>query len=453
MHRRRRRRGKPGSFKGKVIGGWRIKEFLGAGGNGIVFRATDGARHAAIKIAKASRGARVERFLSEIEAMRRCSDIPGVLPILDSGVLENRGGKRPWFAMGLAKPIQTALGAEAKMAEVIAACHQIAETMAQVHGRGISHRDIKPENLFWYSDRFAVGDFGLVDFPGKPDLTEKDKKLGPLYYIAPEMLSGAADADGAAADVYSFAKTVWVLVTDQKYPIQGQLDRTNVAIALSSHVSEPRAGLLDRLLEAATAYQPRERPSMADVADELGAWARPRETIPESPLDLVDLAPVITGINSRLEADERRRSSNQQRMDNDGLRIREAFRPLAERMKRSMEEAGFLNVRLSIDNYHWGFELAGHVLAARGPGESELHLKCLIGIPGEIAQVKIDIVYQANLNFGKGAQKLELSSRSVSFWPGGATETVAVDTLLAQLSDAFRPSVQRVLELAQNPER
>jgi hypothetical protein len=47
-------------------------------------------------------------------------------------------------------------------------------------------------------------------------------------------------------------------------------------------------------------------------------------------------------------------------------------------MEQSLKDAGFLNVRLSIDNYHWGFELAGHVLATRGPGEAELHLKCIV---------------------------------------------------------------------------
>jgi hypothetical protein len=31
----------------------------------------------------------------------------------------------------------------------------------------------------------TLGDFGLVDFPGKPEITDRMEILGPRFYIAP----------------------------------------------------------------------------------------------------------------------------------------------------------------------------------------------------------------------------------------------------------------------------
>lgn len=432
------------------LGIWRIGADLGSGGNGHVYEATDGTRKAAIKVLRNLDGDRLDRFRTEIEALRRCQDIPGVLPVFDVHCPEQPAhGDRPWYVMGLATPLQVALGDNATLPETIRACLQIAETLTEIHSRGMSHRDIKPANLFFYQGRFAIGDFGLVSLPGKAALTVEGKKLGPTFFIPDEMLNNPTAANGAKVDVYSLAKTIWVLVSGQNYPVQGQLDRTNRATTLRSYVSDPRAGLLDRVLEAATAFNADARPSMGDLAVELRAWLLP-PPLPVSPVDVSDLASAIAGLNSRHEADDRRVKANQQRIETDGLRIREALRPFAEQTRDALQAAGFLNMHLAIDNVSWGFELRGHVLAASGPGEATLHIGCAVEIPSDEGLILARSRIEVEGNFGRGLQTRLLYDDMVSFRPASPSEVIAIDTVIMKMREAFRSSVEEVIRLARN---
>jgi serine/threonine protein kinase len=87
--------------------------------------------------------------------------------------------------------------------------------------KNVSHRDVKPGNLYSFEGRWTIGDFGLVSYPNKEALTAEGKTLGPQHFLAPEMISNPRHADGTKADVYSPAKTLWVLATGQNYPPPG----------------------------------------------------------------------------------------------------------------------------------------------------------------------------------------------------------------------------------------
>lgn len=134
-------------------------------------------------------------------------------------------------------------------------------------------RDIKPDNLFILSKRAVIGDFGLVSYPEKCSVTASGERLGPLFYVAPELLGNTIETiDFRPGDVYSLAKTLWVLATGQRYPLPGTLDSTERACRLSSFVEHERAVILDVLLESSTAVDPVKRPSSKLFAHELRAW-------------------------------------------------------------------------------------------------------------------------------------------------------------------------------------
>jgi len=97
------------------------------------------------------------------------------------------------------------------LSEAVDLCLALATTLSQLHSRGIAHRDIKPSNIFRLDGCWVLGDFGIASFPHKPKLTAKGEKLGPIHYIAPEMLNDADDADWRSADVYAVAKLLWKL--------------------------------------------------------------------------------------------------------------------------------------------------------------------------------------------------------------------------------------------------
>ena len=256
---------------GVRFGDWELIEFLGRGGNGTVWKASDrGGRIGAIKFLHRRHrtdNARYRRFKHEVEAMLACGDIHGVLPLLDSYTPESPDPKdKAWLVSAYATPLEGAFGDGEGLEAVVRLCASLAETLSAMHERGYSHRDIKPENIFLHEDVWCLGDFGLVDFPDKSALTIEGEKLGPVHYIAPEMLNDAAHADGCLADVYSLGKLLWKLATGQKYPLPGMQSADEPALTISAYVDDGRAHTLDRVLEAATQVEPLRRPSMKDFA-------------------------------------------------------------------------------------------------------------------------------------------------------------------------------------------
>ena len=111
---------------------------------------------------------------------------------------------------------------DAKVDFAVRAIACVANTVAGLHAIRAFHRDIKPENILVINGLPFLSDFGLVDFPDKVAVTGSDEFLGPLFYLAPEMMANATVVDFGKADVYSLAKSLWVVVTGQKYPLPGE---------------------------------------------------------------------------------------------------------------------------------------------------------------------------------------------------------------------------------------
>jgi len=243
---------------------------LGTGGNGRVSLAVGPSGEVAIKELKSPKSSppdAVARFQNEVRALRELDGTHGVLPLVDAPVKDDFG---LWFAMPVATTLPNKLGPDAGMDDICSAAEGIAMALHTVHKRGYAHRDIKPDNLYWYDGVWCLGDFGLVEMADAPPLTESGRKLGPAYYIAPEMLNDATHANGARADIYSFGKTLWVLVSGQRYPLPGAHEPSYSGASLVSYRDDPRCGALDELLRRMTLLDPARRPNAEEVARELG---------------------------------------------------------------------------------------------------------------------------------------------------------------------------------------
>lgn len=210
---------------GDRYGDWELLEGIdgGRGFNAHVWRCrNDEGETAAIKLMKrGSSRSRIERFRDEIGFLLSPeADDPGILPILDTH-LSDDPKEQAWFVMPEARRIREALGEDPPLEQVVAAVQATAATLARLAAKGIGHRDIKPDNLFERDDAWLIGDFGLVTYPEKEARTQHGRKLGPVDYMAPEMRQEADTADAESADVYSLAKVLWVLVTQQELPPPG----------------------------------------------------------------------------------------------------------------------------------------------------------------------------------------------------------------------------------------
>ena len=227
-------------------------------------------------------GKRLARFKDEIEFLRRESGRRGILPLLDANLPEQPDAdNRPWLVTPLARTFSSlSLAGVSKLPELVAKIEGIARVLSALHDEGKYHRDLKPENLLDLDGKPLIGDFGLVDYPGKEAVTESSEILGPMFYLAPEMMADAADLPSGPADVYSLAKTLWVLASGQQYPLPGEMRVNTRALRLSTYCPHPRASMLDLLLERCTQHDAARRPTMLVFADELAAWLKEPDSAP-----------------------------------------------------------------------------------------------------------------------------------------------------------------------------
>ncbi len=160
--------------------------------------------------------------------------------------------------------------------EIIGLGAQIAAALDALHTAGIVHCDVKPENIFvlaeeaWGQRQVKVIDFGvsrLVDEPPPDD----SGIAGTPAYMAPEQWKGNPSI---ASDVYSLGCVLYELLTGNP-PFDGSLPEIMIA-HLEKRPARPswlRDGLpieLERLVMRSLAKNPAVRPTMAEIATELG---------------------------------------------------------------------------------------------------------------------------------------------------------------------------------------
>jgi serine/threonine protein kinase/tetratricopeptide (TPR) repeat protein len=209
-----------------AVGPYALREPLGQGGFGLVFRAEQNhpvRRAVALKILKpemSSPGV-IARFEVERQALA-LMDHPNIARVLDAG--ETADG-RPYFAMELVtgEPItaycdRNALTVRDRMTLFAVVCRAV----QHAHQKGVIHRDIKPANILVAAvdGRAApkVIDFGIAKAVGEP-LTDRRQNTGalqmvgtPLYMSPEQSTPGGIDVD-TRSDVYSLGVLLYELLT------------------------------------------------------------------------------------------------------------------------------------------------------------------------------------------------------------------------------------------------
>ena len=262
-----------------------LRATLGEGGMGHVYRAFDRrlGREVALKLIVPryrGREEREQRFLRELELGQRADPHPHLVVMLDGGRLRETGW--PFLVMELVegKPLDRQLALGPLRPHVAArTARMIAGAVRALHRKGVVHRDITPANVLARGDSIVLidlshaGDAHAPRLPvGHPRrLTRENEIPGTHHYMPPEQ--ARSEPAHPAMDVYAFGVTLeqmLVGLTLHQYSREvylrlqreGKIRPPRVDVRI--HTAVPRR--LAELVDACTALDPAERPTMDEVA-------------------------------------------------------------------------------------------------------------------------------------------------------------------------------------------
>jgi WD40 repeat protein len=211
------------------IARFQIREKLGEGGFGSVYRAYDPVldRETALKVPHGSSNIKrqYDRILKEAKAAARLRH-PNIVAVFEVGSALERPFIAAEYVKGRTLSAVMKETSDDRMADLrqhVEWLTAIARGLSYAHREGIVHRDVKPHNiLIDETGRAQLTDFGLA-----MQLTEaesEDRKnaiVGTLGYLSPEQAAGDQSQVGPPADQYALGVVLFELLAERR-PFEGQ---------------------------------------------------------------------------------------------------------------------------------------------------------------------------------------------------------------------------------------
>jgi serine/threonine protein kinase len=188
----------------RVIGEYRLRAQLGAGGMGRVYLGlSPGGRAVAIKVVHPDLASDTEflrRFSQEVAAARAVSGIY-TAPVVASGLNE----RPPWLATAFVPgpSLDQVVSEHGPMPEsaLWPLLAGLVEALQAIHACRVVHRDLKPANVLLAADGPRVIDFGISRAADGTALTAAGVVFGTPGYMSPEQAEGKAA--GPESDVFA----------------------------------------------------------------------------------------------------------------------------------------------------------------------------------------------------------------------------------------------------------
>ncbi|MGH7646111.1 MAG: protein kinase domain-containing protein, partial [Gemmatimonadales bacterium] len=259
---------KPGTV---FAGRYEVKEILGMGGMGVVYRAFDRelGEPVAIKTLRpealaADDGVALERFKQEIRLARKIAH-RNVVRTYDLGEAHGMYYLTMEFVEGTSLKQLIEGRGKLPVPVTLTIGKQLCRALEVAHEQGVIHRDIKPQNMVVDPSGFLkVMDFGIARLAQRQGhgLTEKGTSLGTPDYMSPEQLTG--DEIDARADLYAAGVVLFECVTG-RMPFVGETTWALIAKHIEEPPPDPRSlerevpAALSRVILKAMAKKPGER--------------------------------------------------------------------------------------------------------------------------------------------------------------------------------------------------
>ncbi|CAM3228649.1 protein kinase [Corallococcus sp. ZKHCc1 1396] len=260
------------------VGEFIINERIGAGGMGVVYRATHSliGKQAAIKVLRADLvSPRVhERLLVEARAVNAIQH-SGIIDIFGFGSLPDG---RPYIVMELLKGRSLAEFAPTPqpldVATTVWVLDQILAALGAAHDAGVVHRDLKPANVFVVEGPNAAPTIKLVDFGIAKLLESRDSPttldgtiLGTPEFMAPEQIRGGEV--GPATDLYAVGIMAFQMLTGTRPfhgdPLQVMFAQVDRIPPMPSSLAKGIPPEFDTLVRHLLAKDPAMRPALAET--------------------------------------------------------------------------------------------------------------------------------------------------------------------------------------------
>jgi serine/threonine protein kinase len=188
----------------RVIGEYRLRAQLGAGGMGRVYLGLSPAgRAVAVKVVNPDLAGNAEflhRFGQEVAAARAVSGIY-TAPVVASGLNESP----PWLATAFVPgpALDQVVSEHGPLPEpaLWPLLAGLTEALAAIHACGVVHRDLKPANVLLATDGPRVIDFGISRATDGTVLTAAGVVFGTPGFMSPEQAEGKPA--GPASDIFA----------------------------------------------------------------------------------------------------------------------------------------------------------------------------------------------------------------------------------------------------------
>jgi serine/threonine kinase PknH len=251
----------------RVIGEYRLRAQLGAGGMGRVYLGlSPGGRTVAIKVVNPDLAGDAEflhRFAQEVAAARAVSGIY-TAPVVASGLDE----RPPWLATAFVPgpsldQVVTEHGPLPEPA-VWPLLAGLTEAMAAIHACGVVHRDLKPANVLLATDGPRVIDFGISRATDGTVLTAAGVVFGTPGYMSPEQAEGKPS--GPASDMFALGCVIAYAATGAGPFGTGTAPAVLYRVVHSQPALDAVPPALREILSRCLAKDPAARPAPAALA-------------------------------------------------------------------------------------------------------------------------------------------------------------------------------------------
>lgn len=235
----------------KVKSRYRLKEKLGTGGMGVVYRARDTVINADVALktlTDITDPIALRMFREECDKLAKIVH-PNVVEIRDVGEIDEGGVRKPYLVMPFLRgrtldslildspgglPLERAL-------EILV---QASRGLQATHDVGLIHRDIKPSNIFVLEDdSVKLIDFGVAHYA--QNLLTVTRK-GTLMYMAPEQVTMRGISP--LSDIFSLGVVAYETLTGRR-PFEGGTEKELAETIL--HRNPPPASRFNPRLNSA----------------------------------------------------------------------------------------------------------------------------------------------------------------------------------------------------------